>query len=979
MAGLKKVYQGEYTVYQRDGMYCFLKDTEQDEISLEQSYKNGGQYFFCPGALSEEAVAAFVENGIEYIQRCSRKLLFVWISNPEDDYFRWQVNKLEASGFGGGLFFDFYRLHIEPWESLAVQDEKFCITYPEAGKYGLLSIGGYTEGAAKELFIGTEGNLCGTVNGALTLNDGFMENLDAGIHYTRLMDESEENAAERGFLAHTVSHVLKLDRSATVKFRLTPQSPMDYDRTSLSLSGLHFLTSFATVTGKVINVTGGADAALVFEHKPVLAYQDENGTIHTRKMMYLGLKGSFKTEASDGVQMLCGLSGTESVLLPEASCLNFVPLNPAVFKGLDMYTNLGTTAWVGVVGNGIYYCQPDTASLYAALSNKGLRFLEIPVAQISEGTCVPMLPYRDIRQDDGENSTGIESVLYQKRRSALVKSATDYDTENGNVRAVTPQGVMAEVTSAGDYEWLGFANITVGGSIPELRFENVSRQLQDKFLQKELLCLISKDEFTEANPVGFAFTLDKIGFSLMPNDWRDNSDSPTLLLFRYSGDRTIREVYGNNTAFKNALDRAVTSEGDPKDGYEEFLSVADDTSFQGILAVNVTVKMDKLPSEVQFLMNGVPKDKFYASYLIIKTGKLDRDSTGELVLEQARISALVDYTTDEKLTYSSQPPDYDYLTTDIRIRIQENRVTSFTSSSELLVNRLFDASAKAADNPEGNCLVLEGNLVKKGGTDVYQYSLRQSVGYELSGSGIGYVWIQDMNLAVSGDGDGLFAMSGVLSCNEISGADLLGYGGDEQEGLPFKQLVLRMDPGDNSTFSMEYGLLSFDLENAVLRENSFPRKFAVYLDSLLIENAGETPEQKGFESINAPVSQGVPSEKYQGFVWNISVGSLGGLSDVDGIMLQLLTAFWAGDDGYPQYYVGIKLPDVLSGDGFKLQGIFKLGFASISLEKKNDDYILNLHNFHIEVLGASFPKGSDIFLFSDGKNVGWYAAYKEGK
>ena len=979
MAGLKKIYQGEYTVYQRDGMYCFLKDTEQDEISLEQSYKSGGQYFFCPSVLNNQSVTAFVENGIEYLRRCSRKLLFVWISNPEDDYLRWQVNKLEASGFGGDLLLDFYRLYIEPWESLAVQDEKFCITYSEAGKYRLLSVGGYTEGAAKELFIGTEGNLCGTVGGTLTLNSGFMENLDAGIHYTRLMDESEENAEERGFLSHTVSRVLKLDEPATVEFRLTPQSPMDNDRTSLSLSGLHFQTSFATVTGKTISISGGSDAALVFEQKPVLAYQDKNGVLHTRKRMYFGLKGSFRTDASGGTQILCGLSGTESMLLPEAACLNFVPSNPAVFKGLDMYSDLGTTAWVGIVGNGIYYCQPDTASLYAALSNKGLRFLEIPVAQISDETCVPMLPYRDILQDDGENALGIESVLYQERRSALVKSATDYSRLNGSVRAVTPQGVMAEVTVAGDYEWLGFANITGEGSLPELRFENVSPQLQDKFLQKELLCLINKNEFTEANPVGFAFTLDNIGFSIMPEDWRTAADSPTLMIFRYSGDRTVREVYGNNIALKNALDKAVTSEGAPKDGYEEFLSVADDPSYQGILAVNVTVKMDKLPPEVQFLMNSVPKDKFYASYLIIKAGKLDRDSTGALVLEQARISALVDYTTDEKLTYSSQPPDYDYLTTDIRIRIQENRVTSFTSSSELLVNRLFDASAKASDNPEGNCLVLEGNLVKKDGADVYQYSLKQCVGYELSGSGIGHVWIQDMNLAVSDNGDGLFTMSGVLSCNEISGADLLGYGGDEQEGLPFKQLVLRMNPEDDSTFSMEYGLLSFDRENAVLREDSFPRKFAVYLDSLLIENAGEAPEQKGFESINAPMTQGVPARSYQGFVWNISAGSLGGLSDVDSVMLQLLTAFWAGDDGHAQYYVGIKLPDVLSGSGLKLQGIFKLGFASISLEKKNDDYILDLHNFHIEVLGASFPKGSDIFLFSDGKNVGWYAAYKEGE
>lgn len=71
----------------------------------------------------------------------------------------------------------------------------------------------------------------------------------------------------------------------------------------------------------------------------------------------------------------------------------------------------------------------------------------------------------------------------------------------------------------------------------------------------------------------------------------------------------------------------------------------------------------------------------------------------------------------------------------------------------------------------------------------------------------------------------------------------------------------------------------------------------------------------------------------------------------------------------------------LNTEGLDIMGILNLGFNSIELiARDNDngkrDYILQLHHFALKLLGISLPPGSnDIFIFSDGESLGWYAGY----
>lgn len=997
-SGLSRIYQGEYTVYQRDAMYCFLKgSTEPEFLSLAQSFSMGGQYMFCPAAFEErEALGHFIKNGIAYLKRWNRRILFLWITNPKDGYYNWSINKLEDHHGRQALVFDSYRLQMEPWDRLSAEEEDFIFFYKGTGGYTFCSTDICLTGGAFGLRLKTTGELCGTMMGSLSVQKEeigtVMEKLDAGISYCRIMEEDEPNAGEQGFVSHAVNYVLVPETEFATTFLITPNQLYDMKKTRFGLSGNTFSTHFAVVTGEAVSVEAAADAALVFQQRPVLVYQDRQKQLRTRKRLYLGLEGGFRVLKGD-VQLLCGLSGTETILLKSSGNLRFRSSMPSVCPYAD--ASLGTTSWVGHTADGIYYCQPQKAAFYAPLSAQGLRYMEIPAASFEdEVPVVPMLPFRGLTVKETEDISALEESLYQKRREVLLGKNKNRGSAkmpvSGVTRAVTPQGLVAEVTQEGKYRWIGFANLSddaaSGNDVPEMCFTEIDETTRNCFSQKELLYVIdTKEEMDRVKPSeGFCFTIEGVRFSLLPEAWRDTAAGRTMIVFQYSATKSMADALPDNRILQQAIEHAYTNEGEVRDGYEELISVVRDAGFQGILAFHVSVSLKELPAEIGVLMNGIDAQRFYASYLIIRAGGIDYDIQNGLILKQSKASGLVDYVTNRKLMYDHAPPDYDYLTTEIRIRIQDSKLVSFTSSSEVLVNRLFEAEAVSNDNPDGNCLILQGRLVEKDHIKTYQYHLKQCVAYELSGSGIFHVWIQKMELVVGNQGAGHFLLSGVLDCHKIEGADLLGYGGTEtKQGLPFSQLLLKMEKGAASKapllFSMEYGQLSFDREAAMLREASFPKRFAVRLESILVEKAGESLEQKGYFPITAPVRQGALGAAYQGFVWSIAVGSMGELSGQGSIVLRLVAAFWRGEDGNAEYYVGIRLPEILSGDKLKLQGIFKLGFGSISLEQNDNDYLLRLHNFHVEILGASFPRDSgDIFLFSDGKHIGWYAAYEEG-
>lgn len=1000
MAGLVKVYEGSYSVYQREEMYCFLRGRcPALEISLEESLAKDGRYVFCVLDGGGEQRFRDME---EYFRRRNRYVRFLWIANPDEPPSRWHTCAVawetpECLETDAPVVMERYRLVLRRGLSVSCHEDSFHFAFPgerEFG-YGMQTPGIWLEGTVS-LRLGTKGDECGTFFGSVKSSDrDLFGKMDAGLMFSAVAEESVADRF-RGFVRSAGSPALFPQEELEIRIRLAPHALLNGGRTRFGLSRGVFSSCFCSDMGLPLTLKAGEDAALLFQQKPVRAFRDEEGRVVAKKSLYLGISGHFSQETKAG-RLLCGLAGTETVGVPKDGQILFVPSMPGTEPYED--TKMGTSVWVGTMGNTVYYCQPEAAPLYAADGQGVMRFLEIPEREFAGGMPpVPILPYRGVCVDGEGSLREWEEGIYFRRRERLFRQegavidstepeiedeSTGAEWQRRNVRAdgalaVSCQGVMAQVKADGDFSWIGFANVSQSKGLPDLRFQRVDEGLRSRFMQKEFVWVIrKKEEMERAMPSpAFDFTVDGMGIRLLPGHWvSEGGNHDTRVIIKFSDDKSMEEVLAGDSVFEASLQKARLPDGTAREGYEAFLQMAEEPDFQGILALNVCISLEEMPKAVQVLMKGVKPEAFRAFYVAVQAGRILDGKEQGLVMEKSKISALVDYTSDRKLLYRTEPPDFDYLTREVRIQVRESRIFSFTSSSELLINRFFEARAKAKEETDGNCMVLWGRLGDEEGVPKYQFWLKSEKEYELSGSGIADVLVKEAGMSADENGNGTFILNGRLKSRKMEGSDLLGFGGEgSEDGLPFAALLLRMP--ENGKMMMDYGRLVLDVSKAVWRKDSFPALFAVSLQGFV---CGEgRPQDLGYQPISTPAAQGLPPSKWQGFCWRIDLGNPGGLSAGCGLSMELLTGFWETENQETEFYIGVRLPGILSSGGEFLQGLMRMGFDAVSLEKQGKGYLFRLHNYSIGLLGMSFPPGSsDIFLFSDGKSVGWYGAYTE--
>ncbi len=981
MPDLMKVYENTYSVYQKCQMYCFIPEhNEKQSLTLEESFLLGGRYVFADLTEKQEL---FFEKAAAFFRRRNRWIRFLWVENPQESGQTWRVHFLAWSRTGKlraaeSVIMERYRLVFSAGTVLRCGGAKFFFQDSGQSNCAFLGPDGRWDG---EFYLDTDAGKCGAFCGKLkNMGNRMMERLDAGIGFFSISDD--RNSRFQGFIHSAVNRVFTSETEEDMEVMITPHRLLEREYTWFSLKGRRFVSNFVTETGYSIEMEGTEDAALVFQRKPVRAHRTKEKDVCAAGMLYLGISGRFSGEEKER-HLLCGLSETETVRRGEGSYLCFVPSMPAVEPYDDCA--MGTTSWVGIEGISSYYCQSEAAALFADSKEGELRFLEIPEREFSEGMpAVPFLPYRGVCVHPEKLALEWEEGLYRRRRTILSEQKTVLLPEmiakdSPNIRSVSSQGLMAQTTQDGGFEWIGFANVSQEKGLPDFRFCSVTKELRQHFMQKQFIYRIDSPEQLGrfAPSAGVDFSVDGIAFKLSPESWIvGKEDRNTMLLLKYSDRQSIRQALSGCEVFESCVRRAYTGEGTVKEGYEEFLKLIEEPGFQGILALNVCVSLEEMPDQVRILMKGIEPEEFCAAFLAVQTGKIQKDSVQGLCMEKAEVAALVDYTTERKLIYDSEPPEYDYLTREIKIVIDGGRISSFTSISELLVNRMFEAKSIAQNNPDGNCLVLFGKLVEEEGISKYQYRLKSAVEYELAGSGISRVSVESMDLTAdgNGNGNGTFIINGRMQSREMEGADLLGFGEEGTgEGLSFSSLnIQKLEQG---TLTMEYDRLVLDIRNIMWREGSFPDTFAVSLREFV--TAEGSPESAGWQSVSAPVIQGIPPKNWQGFRWTISPGNQGAPTGGGLLGMELLTAFWSAKQGETEYYVGIRLPESLSGLT-ALQGMIQMGFGALSLEKGKQGYLIRLHNYNVRVMGLSFPPGSsDLFLISDGKSVGWYGAYAE--
>ncbi len=985
MHGLDKVYQNKAAIYENtEGtMYFYTMDLSlQERISLDDSAGKAGTYIFCPRTKGDRT--ELCKELEKYLMR--RNVCILWIENPEKAYSFWRCFGISDMSKGSVLSFGNYRLILKGNTKLSCREEKLCLS----GDFSFVSVGkndcGMTcAGLGESITLAAFGGESGTMRFSVKTEKGkdAFFSLHTGIRYAMPLLKGEEKAKQRGFLSKAGVMILKNGYELSLECRLTPYALFDNHRTYLEFPERTYDSTLTDRFGRGVRLYGRGK--LVFEKEALYTYFDSQKKQRMAKSTYyLGIEGIFKPDCGE---LLLGLAGTE--FAREVREVSFVPHGNAFLSGdSEELKNQGlpaaTAPYMAFAGD---YYSASGHFVFFEKQTDYFRFSETKAA-VCEGLLAecPVMFWREAESADAAEVKQAEYFIYRRRFDCLTKAASHRsraEKPEQERRAVTAQGLCAGISGEDNgWEWLGIAQSRTCGpdfdssENPDIRLYHIKPQLRLMFQDRDaIFCFHSGQEFLSLCEPSEMFTIEAEGwgFLLHPRYWRES----TRMIFKYTDAVSIEQYMCGDESFHEMMEKAYDGSGKVKRGYESFVSAVTDKHYQGIVLLDLKVEASHLPEETAVIMNGIDKEKLRADFAAIERSRIYEDGERGIYAGPSDISAVIAYYGD-RIIGDGRQKDYDFSTTELVVVIENSAVKDFTSTSELLVNRLFDASASAETAGDGNCLVVKGSLQRSGGISSYCFTLSKRVVYRLEDSAMLSVCVEELSMHDNAS-QSEFCLSGSVCTVRLEACDLFGYGAQEK-GLSFSGMKL-IRSKINNTMNCEYTGIQWGQDKEGMRAKSLAAQYGAVLKDVIIGRQTKSPDHMGYTSINTPVRQGRLGVPWSGMIWEIGLGALGGLSSGQAVSLNLLTAWSKNPDGQGvSIYVGIKLPSVLNG-GFQLQGLLNAGFQSISLlQNDKEEFFFQFHNITIKALNFEFPPGSmDIFIFAEQGKTGWYAAYTDGE
>jgi hypothetical protein len=556
-------------------------------------------------------------------------------------------------------------------------------------------------------------------------------------------------------------------------------------------------------------------------------------------------------------------------------------------------------------------------------------------------------------------------------------------------------------------------------------------------------------------------------FRMSPRNWAAPDrvgPKNARLIFKFVGGRTLAELVADTAAWRwpeasSEDGKASTARDDIQSiirtareasaaakakqqtsPYEPFLKVVDNRDWTGVLALSVDVPLDSLPEPLQPLAAGIDPESFYAHHLGLTATSFTSDS-GTIKFDVTSSFGLIDYQNPIDQYFSSDIP-FAFRVQQLTVGFENGKLSSFTSSAQLMINRLFGADTRLFPSEHGNNIILDGVYQTErndggGQRDTYVFAMRNAGAFQLALSALTEVGVEQTRLATVRAADpasgnttvtGAFQMTGRLRFVEPDNFDPFCWGppapppdttgaflpadapasdATGSKGLLYSNYTITMsfplsDPA-NVKFTVADAAIAFDTANSPARLNSLFARFPLRLTGLLAmpdpkvmdgEVSTRDPEAAGFVSVSAPLQQGKLTQPWYGLVYEVDLGTLGALAGSVGLTVRLLAGWSPANNpqGRTAVYFGVALPGVekMLGVSLPLQGILDIGFRTIQFSTYDDkegrrQYLMRLRDFGLHVLGLSFPPGhNDITLFGNpdqtsNTKLGWYAAYENGK
>lgn len=476
--------------------------------------------------------------------------------------------------------------------------------------------------------------------------------------------------------------------------------------------------------------------------------------------------------------------------------------------------------------------------------------------------------------------------------------------------------------------------------------------------------------------------------------------------------------------------------------FQKFLDIVDKPAWNGVLMLRVDVGLEDFPKDLKGLLAGIVQEDFFGHHLGIEVNFVEQQNGDQLAVPQSALFGLIAYrdrgfqNRQTSLQVLAQPRTisflntqvdapaagegrYDFRVLNLQVVFENSDIVDFESLVTLTTDSWFEEPARVQTGTPLNSILqfaveLSGNYENHNGHRTYTFSTLPDTSYlfvleSATLNAIDIIKAQFSTLDVRDLGTGReriasrFTFWGFLNFRPLAGFDAYSFGDNRQvsggrTGLFLSNLNVDMvfdfdvpnRAASNRQFTFTIDKLGLDLGQSDVRVNSLAANFPVTISNLIRGDRGQSPTDIGFVEIQAPPAFDVVGlqDVWFGLVFDLNLGSVGGLAESAGFKASLLVAWSPGSESRSGG-VYIKLP--LLGGGkktFSLQNVLKLSIGSIAFETDESvpdqlAYILRFSTIALSFLGISLPPGAETnaLLFGNpsapnsGANLGWYAAF----
>ena len=751
------------------------------------------------------------------------------------------------------------------------------------------------------------------------------------------------------------------------------------------------------------------------------------------------------------------------------------------------------------ISDNFYYSQPQEAPLFKATDESGDRLdvFDAPSANLAHSDmdrdCYPLVPAAAAPMAKKTEKVHRENFEFQilnptrkhtieryttDNRPLFTQSAQADPDPNKKELTTTPQGVLVAFDKMDVSNWqsLILANDQTAEDPIPLELKQPPSYVQSAFQTNEQFLVISnparetleylRQKFANRVTVAqWSFLLDVVGNITNSNT---STEFRNVLIFKFCKhslvDRlenpelwTQPDTFNNNSQLQelaqwikkyiDAVRPAKTSASNVQQsssiiqqGYKDFIDKVDDPSWNGILALQVTLDLAQLPEAIKSIVAGIDISRFAAHHIGINSnqivatkGRLDPNFKSSMF-------GLISYFDTEYQEKRFQPKpsnqkqnsdsllpvsgDFDFKVLALQVLFKNSEILDFNCKIQLSINTLFNEPVIAESTPNNAInkfsIVLEGLYDRQDGHTSYTFRQLADHSLQLHSTALHSVTVQRVALSTvhakqTADIDKTspepnddavmttrFALTGRLKMRALKDFDMLSY-----DGISFSALYIDMQFSINAPQrSKRFRFIPTDIvlnpTESEPRSDSLVAHFPITLQSLKyfgppptnISSPAVMPSSIGYQNVEAPLNYNPIKSTWYALQFNLNLGTMGSLAAKAGFDAKVLLA-WSPGIKNSAAQIWVKTP--FTGGGgkqFSLQGVLKLVTQSIRLEKQpgKPEYAMLFTNIKVSLLGLKFPRSGNTLLYLFGNpnesstgdaasigNLGWFGAYKQNK